>query len=253
MGVGAGHAHKNIHIHTHVHTVSLHPLLSNGLSDHLFNTVNKQDKTAGGLLRQCNPTLKWVEHTELHTHVGSQVYTCPNVHSQKRKCLPIESLNKNHSCILRKTLSSNGFIRATESLTKLAFFHPFPIFLLAFGLHPGGRRFGKLYLLWNHTLSFSRHGRAPEAMHHLECCVSTQPPSGGSHQHCAALVCASQAPPPTPATALNDITIWRSRLSNASFQTPLCVVQSWENTFEAHVANWKLDHSYVMVAPISVY
>lgn len=196
MGVGAGHAHKNIHIHTHAHTVSLHPLLNNGLSDHLFNTVNKQDKTAGGLLRQCNPTLKWVEHTELHTHVGSQVYTCPNVHSQKRKCLPIESLNKNHSCILRKTLSSNGFIRATESLTKLSFFHPFPIFLLAFGLHPGGSRFGKLYLLWNHTLSFSRQGRAPEAMHHLECCVSTQPPSGGSHQHCAALVCASQAPPP---------------------------------------------------------
>lgn len=118
---------------------------------------------AGGLLRQCNPSLKWVEQTELHTHVGSQVYTCPNVHSQKRKCLPIESLNKSNSCILKKTLSSNGFIRATKSLTKLSFFHPFPIFLLAFGLHPGGSRFGKLYLLWNHTLSFSRHGRAPEA------------------------------------------------------------------------------------------
>lgn len=44
--------------------------------------------------------------------------------------------------------------------------------------------------------SFSRHGRAPEGgcnSAHLECCVSTQPPSGGSHQHCAALVCASQA------------------------------------------------------------
>lgn len=59
--------------------------------------------------------------------------------------------------------------------------------------------------------------------------------------------------PPTSAVAWKEITIWRSRLNNASFQTPLCMIQSWKNGFEPSVAHWKLDHSYVMVAPISIY
>lgn len=109
----------------------------------------------------------------------------------KRKRLPMESFNENNSVVLKKTLKSSGFIRAIKNPTKVSAFHLVPIFLLALELHTGGRRSGKVYLLWNYRLSFSRHGRALEAaatQQHLECCVSTQPPSGGSHSNCAALV-----------------------------------------------------------------
>lgn len=185
---GRGRTHKNTYISTHMHT-RFHFAPSWVMGSLTICLILSTNKTrAGGLLRQCSSTPKWVEHSELHTHVGSQVYTCPNVHSQQKGSLPMESFNKNNSVILKKTLSSSGFVRAIK---KVSFFHLVPIFLLAFELHPGGRRSGKVYLLWNYRLSFSRHGRALEAaatQQHLECCVSTQPPSGGSHSNCAALV-----------------------------------------------------------------
>lgn len=70
---------------------------------------------AGGLLRQCNPTLKWVEHHELRTHVSSQIYTRPNVCSPKRNPLPIEYIHWTNSCILKKALSCAGFHKSNQA------------------------------------------------------------------------------------------------------------------------------------------
>lgn len=91
-GAGEGPCtQEHTHIHTHAHTVSLHPPVSNGLSDHLFNTVNKQEKELEGYSGNAIPLLNEYEHTELCTHVCSQVYTCPSVHTPQRK---VESFNK---------------------------------------------------------------------------------------------------------------------------------------------------------------
>lgn len=147
-----------------------------------------------------------------------------------KKLLHIESFKKNISYIIKKTLSSSSFIRATKSPTKVCFFHLFPIFPLAFGLRPWGGRFGRPHLLWNHLLcpppsrDMAERRRGSQLGPPGVLCLHPTPLWWSS----PTLVQHRFVPrgPPATATAWKDIEIWRSRLNNASFQTPLRVARS---------------------------
>lgn len=139
----------------------------------------------------------------------------------KRKRLPMESFNKNNSVVLKKTLKSSGFIRAIKNPTKVSFFHLVPIFPLAFELHTGGRGLER-YICSGTTGSPFQDMAGPWRQLQLSSTWSAVSPPNPP------LVVVTQTVlhwfmsnrPLNPATVLNDITGWRSRLNSASFQTP---------------------------------
>lgn len=145
--------HKNKHIYTQFPFI--HPV-SNGLSDHLFNTVNKQDKSwRATQAMQCH---FWMSMSTWNTHMLSSLHMSECI-TRKRKRLP--------KCIFvfPKLFHSAGFHkRNIKAPPKFFFSHLFPIFRLAFGLCPWGKVWEAIFALELFTLpsSFSRHGRVPK-------------------------------------------------------------------------------------------
>lgn len=171
-GSGWGRVHVTENIHTFRHTAPIHSPLSNGLSDHLFNTVNKQDKSRGAI--KATPFHYWI--STWNTHVSYQVYTCSQDHTHK-KSFRLQSPKS----IWKKTFLSAGFHKSSSE-PHLNFFLS-SVFNLPIGLQATCLRaeawkpvFALEPFIVPSSLSIS--GKTPEGgcnSAHLECCALPNP------------------------------------------------------------------------------